>query len=91
MAGLLAASLGVWISLGTHTVRQAQSILSVVSLLLLLIPTMVNNAAHQWLAALMTTRHPDHIIVILTLGLVILDSGFIVIAQKNFRRCFEPR
>ncbi len=85
LAGLVAAAVGIWISVHSRTVRQAQQTLSVLSLLFLIIPTLINNTVHLPLMSVLATHDLSRTIAALSLGLILAGGILVVIAQRSFQ------
>jgi ABC-2 type transport system permease protein len=90
LAAMLAAGAGVFVSLWSKTVRQAQQTLGIAVLLLLFVPTFGARALPpEWKARLIeAVMTADPLQTTLLIGLILggLDVGLCVLALDRFRR-----
>lgn len=86
LAGSMAAGLGLWVSTQSHSVRQAQQILSGSALGLAFIPLILQSFFH--VSFLTTLRAMPNTVQILEMstGLLSLNVLFLAVGQWNFRR-----
>ncbi len=82
---MLAAGIGVLVSLRAPTVRQAQQFLSGLNFLLLLIPLVSSRVLSMWGIAL-TQANLIRGIVFVIAGLALLNVGLIIAATRRFKR-----
>lgn len=85
LAGLVAGGVGVLISAHSRTARQAQQTLSILSFLLLIIPSLFTHALHVSLDSFLIPSHPGRLVAVLSLGLIAAAAGLVALISRCAR------